>query len=424
MASTYKNAEMAERYLLTAIITGTIKPSECELGEAAFGIEAYRALYRAACAIEHAGMAVDLVQMIDRVGMDDLVLSIATESGAPQLHNDAMHYAGIVRENARRREAAAALTDAIRALNMPDSPVSSVCMTACDRLRGVLSSGTTVKTRSMLELVCGTLEAMEKPDSQPERIPTGMKKLDMMLNGGFKPTNFVVIGARPGVGKSALMLSMAIAAASAGRKVLYISLEMSDEENAQRTLTHISGISFKRFLGKGEKLTDAENIRISEGMEAYGLDKIAHYEASVCRVSDVRNMAAQMKEREGLDMICIDYVGLLRPEQSMNNRVNELGQITRDLKSLAMEMNVVVMAAAQLNRDAEKTGRAPILSDLRDSGSLEQDANTIIFLHEDGQTDEFGGKHIDVILAKNRQGQKGRIKAIYRGGVMRFAEVT
>ena len=121
--------------------------------------------------------------------------------------------------------------------------------------------------------------------------------------------------------------------------------------------------------------------------------------------------------------LCIDYVGLLRSEKEQNNRVAELSQITRDLKSLAMEMNIVVMAAAQLNRDAAKANRAPALSDLRDSGSIEQDANIIIFLHEEGFPDEFGGKKLDLIVAKNRQGQRGAIKAAYRGNVMRFTEI-
>ena len=420
--TTSKNSELAERGLIAAIINGTIVPSECELTADAFGVDVYGKLFRAAQGIERDGMAVDMVTMIDRTGMDDVVLALATESGAPRLHYDALRYARIVAENARRRDASAALTDAIKALSLPDNSVSSVCLAACDRLRDVVSGGSTEETRTMLELVCGALEAIGRPDNQPKRIPSGLAKLDMMLAGGFKPTNFVIIGARPGVGKSALMLSMAIAAASAKRRVLYISLEMSDEENAQRTLTHISGIAFGRFNSGAEKLTDSENIRVSDGMAAYGLENIEHYEASVCRVSDIRNMAARMKARGGLDMVCVDYVGLLRPEQSTGNRVNEIGQITRDLKSMAMELDIVVMAAAQLNRDAVKTGRAPMLSDLRDSGSIEQDANTIIFLHETEDGEKFGAKSVDLIVAKNRQGQRGRIKAAYRGSVMRFVE--
>lgn len=414
--------DLAERYLLTAIIGGVIKPSECELPSSAFAVDAYAKLFKAAMQIERAGQTPDMVTLIDRVGMDDLVISIATERNGPTIHHDAKRYAGIVLENSRRREAAQALADATKALASPDTPVSSVCLEACDRLRSVIGNGSTVETRTMLELVCEALSARERKEKQPVLVPTGMSKLDGLLTGGFKPTNFVIIGARPGVGKSAMMLSMAIAAASAGRKVLYISLEMSDEENAQRTLAHVSGVGFSRFLS-GTALTDGENIRISDGIQAYGLENIEHYEASVCRVSDIRNLAARTKDRRGLDMICIDYVGLLRSEKDQNNRVAELSQITRDLKSLAMEMNIVVMAAAQLNRDAAKANRAPALSDLRDSGSIEQDANVIIFLHEEGFPDEFGGKKLDLIVAKNRQGQRGAIKAAYRGNVMRFTEI-
>lgn len=414
--------DLAERCLLGAIISGVIKPSECELTPDAFAVDAYAALFKAALRIERDGQTPDMVTLIDRTGMDDLVIAIATEGGSPTLFHDAVSHARIVLDNSRRRDAARALTDASRALAAPDSSVSSVCLEACDRLRSVIGGGTMIETRPMIQLVLEALEAREKRDKQPPRIPTGLPKLDGLLTGGFKPTNLVIIGARPGVGKSAMMLSMAIAAASAGRKVLYISLEMSDEENAQRTLAHISGVGFSRFIAK-DRLTDGENLRISDGMEVYRLENIEHYEASVCRVSDIRNLAARAKDRNGLDLICIDYVGLLRPEKDMGSRVNELGQITRDLKSLAMEMGIVVMAAAQLNRDAAKVGRAPILSDLRDSGSIEQDANVIIFLHEQGLPDEFGGKKLDLIVAKNRQGQRGAVTAFYRGNVMRFTEM-
>lgn len=421
MAAMFKNQELAERYLLTAIINGTIKPSECELTADVFLEDAFRRIFRAAEQIERDEMGIDMVTVIDRCGMDELVMDLATDTGASSLHHEALRYAGIVRENARRRETARVLSEAAKELSSPDASASSVCLTACDRLRAIISTGSTVETRSMLELVCEALDAIERKEKQPRRVPTGVSQIDGLLGGGFKPTNFVVIGARPGVGKSALMLSMAISAASQGRKVLYISLEMSDEENAQRTMTHISGIGSGRLLH--EKLTDKENMNISEGMEAYGLENIEHYEASVCRVSDIRNMAVRMKDRQGLDMVCIDYVGLLRPEQSLGNRVNEIGQITRDLKALAMETGIVVVAAAQLNRESVKSGRPPALSDLRDSGSIEQDANVIIFLHEDGGQDQFGGRRVDIILAKNRQGQRGVVKAVFRPSVTRFAEI-
>ena len=417
-----KNQDLAERYLLTAILNGTIKPSECDLLPDVFLEDAFRRIFKAAEQIERDEMPVDMVTVIDRCGLDDVVMDLATETGASSLHHEALRYAGIVRENARRRETARVLSEAARELSSPDASASSVCLTACDRLRAIISTGTTVEPRSMLDLVCDALGALERRDNQQQRrVPTGIKQIDDMTGGGFKATNFVVIGARPAVGKSALMLSMAISAASQGRKILYISLEMSDEENAQRTLTHISGIGFKRLVH--ETLTGDENIRISEGIEAFHLENIQHYEASVCRVSDVRNMAVRMKDRYGLDMVCVDYVGLLRPEQSLGSRVNEIGQITRDLKSLAMEMGIVVTVAAQLNRDSVKSGRPPVLSDLRESGSIEQDANVIILLHEDGTQDAFGGRRVDLIVAKNRQGQRGVVKTVFRPGVTRFAEI-
>ena len=420
--SRYSAAGIAERCLLSAIIQQTIRPGETGVSSADFEAEEHRKIFEAAQALEREHTEIDMVTLIDRVGMDDLIISITQEEGFSATL--AMKHAQIVHDNAQRRAANKILLEASRALSAPDSSASSVCLNACDKLKEIIAGGTAIKTRNMLELTIEAYEAMRNPQLQPECVTTGMRQMDMLLGGsGMKPTNFVVIGARPGVGKSALMLSMAIAASGEGKKVLYISLEMSDEENAQRTLTHTSGIALARLIAQ-EDLTDRENERISEGMNAYKLENIEHYAASICRVSEIRNLAARMKDGRGLDMICVDYIGLLRPETSLGSRVNEISQITRDLKALAMEMKVVVVAAAQLNRDNVKSDRKPKLSDLRESGSIEQDANVVIFVHDDGKADDFGGRFVELILAKNRQGQRSTIRTVFRGGVMRFAEVT
>ena len=419
----YSAAGIAERCLLSALIQQTIRPGETGVSPADFELAEHRKIFEAAAELEREHTAIDMVTLIDRVGMDDLIISITQEEGfsAPL----AMKHAQIVHDNAQRRAANKILLEASRALSAPDSSASSVCLNACDKLKEIIAGGTAIRTRNMLELTIEAFEAMRNPQLQPECVTTGIRQMDMLMGGsGMKPTNFVVIGARPGMGKSALMLSMAINASGEGKRVLYISLEMSDEENAQRTLTNTSGIALARLVAQ-ETLTDDENKRISDGMEAYKLENIEHYAASICRVSEIRNLAARMKDVGGLDMICVDYIGLLRPEQNLGSRVNEISQITRDLKALAMELKVVVVAAAQLNRDNAKTNRRPQLSDLRESGSIEQDANVVIFVHDDGTPpDQFGGRRVELIIAKNRQGQRGTIRTVFRGGVMRFAEVT
>ena len=419
----YSAAGIAERSLLSAIMQQTIKPGETGVVVGDFELQEHRKIFEGMLALEREKTAIDMVTVIERVGMDDLVISITQEEGFSATL--AMKHAQIVHENALRRAANRVLLEACRALGEPDSTASSVCLTACDKLKEIIAGGSAIQTRNMLELTLEAFEAMRNPQLQPECVTTGMRQMDMLLGGnGMKPTNFVVIGARPGIGKSALMLSMAISASGEGKKVLYISLEMSDEENAQRTLTHTSGIALSRLIAP-EELTERDNERISGGMEAYKLENIEHYAAAICRVSDIRNLAAKMKDQRGLDMICVDYIGLLRPESSMGSRVNEISQITRDLKALAMEMGVVVVAAAQLNRDNAKTNRRPQLSDLRESGSIEQDANVVIFVHDDGTPpDALGARRIELIIAKNRQGQRGTIRTVFRGGVMRFAEVT
>lgn len=409
----------AERCLLSALMQQTIKASETGVSVSDFEQETHQKIFECIVRLEQAHAAVDMVTVIDAVGMDDLIISISQEEGYSA--SLAKKHAQIVHEYAMRRAVSKVLLEASRALGTPDCSAASVCLTACDKLKEVVSGASVAATKNMLMLAADAYESMRNPQAQPDCVTTGVVGLDRIMGGkGFKPTNLVVIGARPGQGKSALMLSMAISAAGQGKRVLYISLEMSDEENAQRTLTNISGISLPRMMASD--LTDKEICEVSDGMAAYKLHNIEHYAASICRVSDVRNLAARMKAQGGLDVICVDYIGLLRPEQSLGNRVNEISQVTRDLKALAMEMGVVVIAAAQLNRENAKSNRRPVLSDLRESGSIEQDANVVIFIHEDGEKGTFGERQVELIVAKNRQGSQGFIKAVFRSGVMRFAE--
>lgn len=417
----YRLSAAAEQSLLSAIVQNTLRPSETGLLPSHFESAEHQAIFKAALDLEQKKQPIDLVTLVEATGLDDALVNIC--AGGMGFSIDlALKHAQIIRDNALKREISRVLVDTSAALSKPDAPVSSVCLTACDQLKEIIAGNTVVTTRSMLELVLGELDARENPQQLPQRVTTGMDMLDGMMNGGMIPSNFIVIGARPGVGKSALLLSMALAAGGKGKKVLYISLEMSDEENAQRTLAHISQIAFSRLI-KLEPLSDKENLRISDGMAAYGLENIQHYAAAICRVSDIRNLAVRLKDQGGLDMVCVDYIGLLRPEQNLGSRVNEISQITRDLKALAMELGVVVVAAAQLNRDNAKFNRRPVLSDLRESGSIEQDANVVIFVHDDGTPpDEFGSKRMELIIAKNRQGQRGIIRVVFRGSVMRFAE--
>lgn len=412
----------AEQALLSAIIQATIRPSEAGLTPGDFEYPEHQEIFRAALDLEKQKQAIDLVTIVDKAGHDDLAISICT-NGMGWSADLAMQHAQIVRENALRREAGRILVETSRMLSQPDQAVSSVCLSACDQLKNIIAGSSTIKTRSMKEIVFEKLEQIANPEAEEECLTTGLDKLDGFLNGGMTPSNFVVVGARPGAGKSAMLLSMAIAVASAGKRVLYISLEMGDGENALRTLTHVSGIAAQRFMQR-EDFCDKDLRRISDGITAYHLENIEHYAAAVCRVSDIRNLAVRMKDQGDLAMVCVDYIGLLRPEKSLGSRVNEISQITRDLKALAMELNIVVVAAAQLNRDNAKSDRRPVLSDLRESGSIEQDANIVIFVHDEGSPpDAFGSKRKEIILAKNRQGQLGIIRAVFRGGVTRFSEV-
>ena len=198
----------AEQALLSAIIQQTIRPSETGLAPDQFERGEHRRIFRAALEMERENQPIDLVTLSAATGMEDALVAIIAKGEGFSI-DLALRHAQIVRDNAMRRAAAQVLTDASRALAQPEAAVSGVCMTACDRLREIMAGSTPACARSMLELVMGEMESWAQPRAQTQRVTTGLDRLDAMLGGGMLQSNLVVIGARPGAGKSALLLGMA-----------------------------------------------------------------------------------------------------------------------------------------------------------------------------------------------------------------------
>lgn len=255
----------------------------------------------------------------------------------------------------------------------------------------------------------------EEPDTA---ISTGLSRLDAKLNGGLKGGRFYVIGARTGVGKSALMCMMATHAIRNGARVLYVSLEMGARENIARMVAAVSGVSLGRINNR-ETLSTGDYQALSESYALLPGDNF-QFSTRARTPEAVRRAALQMRAKVGLDLIVVDYLQILQPDGKTSSRVEALGQITGALKLLAMELDVPVLSAAQINRSGVNGGGAPRLSDLRESGSIEQDADVVILLHRpDGQEQETK-KRIEIALAKNRQGSTGSSNLIFDGALMRF----
>jgi replicative DNA helicase len=265
-------------------------------------------------------------------------------------------------------------------------------------------------------------------------ISTSINKIDER-NGGFKPGQMIVIAARPGIGKSALMGSIATNAATNGSTVGVISLEMPVVDIFSRIVSAETNVPFKS-IDKNLLFDEAQKNLVYSKIATLSRLPIFFSETAQVSIFDIRAKAEQLQRRSGLDMLVIDYLQLIESTgiSKNSNRENEVSKISRGIKLLAMDLKIPVIVLAQLNRNVEsRTGKSryPILSDLRESGSIEQDADVVIFLHSDfksgHETDESGNStesERDAIVAKWRNGESDlQVKLKFDGPTMKFSEI-
>lgn len=271
-------------------------------------------------------------------------------------------------------------------------------------------------------------ERYANPDSF-RGIETGFRQFDRLTNG-LHGGELIVLAARPGVGKSALAMNIVENVGKKGKTVAVFSLEMSNEQIVERMLSSMSTVPLE-FIKNGQlpqgqadlnKLSDAHNI-ICAKMNIYGNDF-----ASV-RPSEITSQCRRLKAQKGLDLVVIDYIQLMNSDLSGGRnatRENEVSNITRSLKLMAKELNVPVIALSQLKRDAEirnikgeKGSNEPVLSDLRESGAIEQDADIVLFIHKDtsGNIPQYS-----LIVAKHRNGETSTIPLYWFGKNVRFSD--
>ena len=260
---------------------------------------------------------------------------------------------------------------------------------------------------------------MDDDGSAPVGIRSGFMDLDVLI-GGFRPQSLVVIGARTGVGKSALLLNIARhAARDQGMRVAFFSNELTGQEIFLRDLAADAQVRSQRL--RPGLHTEAEEARIWRALPRLAEDPITIFDEAAATVPEIRARCRRLQARDGLDLVIVDYLQLLRASAGgRESRAYELAEITRALKQLARDLELPVVAAAQLNREVEaRRSRVPLLSDLRESGAIEQDADVVIFIHrpemhpldEDGnptERSERASEPAQLIVAKNRHGPLGK----------------
>ena len=268
------------------------------------------------------------------------------------------------------------------------------------------------------------LDQLNSPDSEQYKgIPTGIGELDETITG-LNRSDLIILGARPGMGKTSFALNIARnAAVVSGRRVAVFSLEMGREQLASRLLSSEALISGTKL--RTGQLSDSEWPRLVEAADILSKAEIYLDDSPGITVPGIKAKVRRLKD---VDLIVIDYLQLMSSARPIDNRVQEISDITRNLKIMAKELNVPVITLAQLARGSEKrTDHRPVLSDLRDSGSIEQDADIVLFLYRDeyyaqenGPNDESDKNSAECIVAKNRHGETKSVPLHWQGEFMRF----
>ena len=266
---------------------------------------------------------------------------------------------------------------------------------------------------SSLEQVMRRMRGLDKG------IESGYADLDKVLS--FKESEMIILAARPSVGKTALALNMAIKE----KKVLLFSLEMSKLQLGNRLLSLWSGVN-GQYLNTGN-LTEEDLKSLTDAIEAMEKFKFYMDDTAGIGLLEMRSKARRLKHEDGLDMIIIDYLQLMQGGRA-ETRQQEISEISRGLKELAREMRVPVIALSQLSRSVEmRAEKKPQLSDLRESGSLEQDADVVMFLYRDeyyNRDDPTNANIAEVIVAKNRNGPTTAVRLHFDKSTMKFSNLT
>ena len=333
-------------------------------------------------------------------------------------------YAEIVAERALMRSLMRAADEVKTIAGDTSLPVAA----RLDKAQGVLQALQVKKARQMPAVIADTIvglldrvERLADGTTQPG-IPTGIASLDRMLGGGFKPGKQVIIAARPSVGKSSLAEQLCINLARAGHPAAMFSMEMGREELADRAAANIGRIALDRLLSG--QLEQHEWSRMTEAIEVMRNLPLYFDDQPALTLSDISAKARMLKRQHGIKLIVIDYLQLCAAGKATDSRHHQIEEMSRGLKNLARELDITIVTLSQLNREVEKrTSGRPILSDLKESGAIEEDADVVILLSR-YSTSPQGMNVIACDVPKNRQGRVGELALSFEGMYQHWQEST
>lgn len=411
----------SERAFLGAVINGDTHAGEHGLQREDFTNDLLQRIFSTCLMLEAQGKPADLVTLSDADSGIDAGFLIDLSQEATPLGSFVDQYAQNIRAAAQRRKVISLFAGSIQEAKDGLIPLDETVSKARAELDRISAQTATGETMTGEDAICDLLLWLDKGDAD-KPIRTGLSRLDEKLTGGFRGSKLIIVGARPSVGKSALLSFFAVNALKDGRRVLYISREMAEREIVGRMISTLSGVSQGKMEGRTLSDGDYEAIFKSQMLlraNDFWISTKAGTPAAI------RRAALRMKAAGGIDLVLVDYLQLLQTDAKVSNRAEAVGEISRALKLLAMELGIPVIAAAQVNRaSTQGEDREPKLSELRESGSIEQDADIVFLLHASlNDQDQRGLRSVELIVAKNRQGRLGRTTLKFDGALMRFMQI-
>jgi replicative DNA helicase len=337
-------------------------------------------------------------------------------------------YGHLVEDSALRRRMIEAANDIVKTAYKEDITIDTAINAAEKAVFGVSErrlSSDLQPIKKVLSDYFDRVGDLANRDDDTYGVPTNFRDLDNLL-GGLQPSDLLIIAGRPGQGKTSFMLSIAKNAARlANKHIAIFSMEMSNEQLVQRLISQETGIDAQRLrLGK---LRDDEWSLFAEAVDALGRTRVFLDDTPSITPTQIRAKCRRLHLEHRLDLVVIDYLQLMQGDTRTDNRVQEVSYISRNLKTLARELNVPVLAAAQLSRAIEqRADKRPILSDLRESGSLEQDADIVMFIYREDKDDEDSlMKNVaEIVVAKHRNGPTGKISLVFREHLAQFVDAA
>ena len=350
------------------------------------------------------------------------IMNIAIE-GTLMYEADFCDYIKLLKEYSMKRQMIYTTRD-IESLYNKGTDVFEVHATVSNTLDniGKISVSNELNGLDMLNTAMDLVQYKKDNPSMAGGVTTGFRFLDNII-GGFNPEELIVIGARTGMGKTTLALNLCVNAMRKGHKAMFISLEMSATALTYKMASDITGIDYADF--DTADISDDRMVTVKEMVNPI-LKNLSSSDATGLTLEKLKGLARQKSKTEGLDIIYVDYLQIMNVSDSNINKRAEhekLGYISRELKNLAAELKIPVVALAQLSRGLEKSdNKKPMMSDLRGSGAIEQDANKILFIHRDSYYNDSSGDECEIIVAKNRSGGLGSVPVTFNGATSSFRQ--